>query len=602
MAVERLLQELDAEQRAAAVLPDGPAQVIAPAGSGKTTTLIARLGVLLERGTPAGQLLVLTFNRDAAAELSARIRARLAPLIPSAMDIEVRTLHALARLIVMDAGGKGTLIADRTPLLRAARRRVACDWPSDGPALPPLDALDRDLSAAKLEGLALPPSSNAVLEEYEGLLAARRALDFDDLLAEAVRALEARADLRIAWQSRYRHVLVDEFQDVDGMQLRLIALLAGPQRNLVVVGDDDQTIYAWRLADVRRILEFSNSYPGARRVMLATNYRCPRVVVEASARLIARNAERFAKPIRAAPGSPARAADLVSFPTAERDSAQRLADLAGRHATAGSRVCFLARTGSELNAVALALARAAIPHWIAAQTPLDAPVVVELIGELGRYPDSVPFPLAARLRAMRGWGRGAVDDELGGEEHAALDALLAWTIGFSTVRSFLAALESARSRIRELRRPDAAVQLMTVHAAKGLEFPVVVILGLEEDRFPNRRAVVDAGDAERAVEEERRLAYVALTRASRQLILAYDPARPSRFIAELGGRSPRARSPEPRRSRSAPSGSRARRSRARSPPPRGAACRAGRPGRTPCPSFACGRSRARHRPCGVTAA
>ena len=511
--------------------------MIAPAGSGKTTTLIARLGVVLERGTRAGHVLVLTFNRDAAAELSARIRARLAPLMPSAMGIEVRTLHALARRIVIDAGGSGAVLADRTPLLRAARRRVERDWPSDGPSLPQLDTLDRDLSAAKLEGRTLPFASRAVLDEYQALLAARRALDFDDLLAEAVRALERRADLRAAWQSRYRHVLVDEFQDVDGMQLRLIALLAEPERNLVVVGDDDQTIYAWRLADVRRILEFSKSYPGARQVMLATNYRCPRVVVEASARLIAHNVERFAKPIRAAPGSRACAADLVSFPTAERDTAQRLAQLAARHATAGSRVCFLARTGSELNAVALALARAAIPHWIAAPTALDAPVVIELIGDLSRYPDSVPFPLAGRLRARRGWARGAADEELGAEEHAALDALLAWTIGYSTVRSFLSALERAQSRIRELRRPDAAVQLMTVHAAKGLEFPVVIILGLDEDRFPNRRAVVDASDAERAVEEERRLAYVALTRAGRQLILAYDPARPSRFIEELGGRS-----------------------------------------------------------------
>jgi len=127
--VEPLLGALDLEQRAAAELPDGPAQVIAPAGSGKTTTLIARLGVLLERGVAPGQIAVVTFNREAAAELSARIATRLAPLMPGAEAIEVRTLHALARQVRIDAGEPVRLLADRLPLLRAARRRA-----SAGPA------------------------------------------------------------------------------------------------------------------------------------------------------------------------------------------------------------------------------------------------------------------------------------------------------------------------------------------------------------------------------------------------------------------------------------------------------------------------------------
>src|ERR1700674_4882190 len=123
-SVAPLLDALDPEQRAAATLPDGPAQVIAPAGSGKTTTLIARLGVLLTRGVPAERIAVVTFNREAAGELSSRIASRLGPLLPGATAVEVRTLHALARQVLLDAGDPVRLVADRLPLLRAARRRV----------------------------------------------------------------------------------------------------------------------------------------------------------------------------------------------------------------------------------------------------------------------------------------------------------------------------------------------------------------------------------------------------------------------------------------------------------------------------------------------
>ena len=140
-----------------------------------------------------------------------------------------------------------------------------------------------------------------MLEAYADLLRVRGAVDFDDLVVRACDLLETDARLRLRWQTRFSHVCVDEFQDVDAAQLRLVRLLAAPEDNLFVVGDDDQTIYAWRLADVRRILRFGADYPAARRVMLATNYRCPPSVVAASARMVAVNRERFTKPIRAPP-------------------------------------------------------------------------------------------------------------------------------------------------------------------------------------------------------------------------------------------------------------------------------------------------------------
>jgi DNA helicase-2/ATP-dependent DNA helicase PcrA len=249
VAVRDLLERLDAAQHAAALLPDGPTQIIAPAGSGKTTTLIARLGVLLARGVAANRICVVTFNRDAAAELMTRVGDRLRPLMPTADEIEVRTLHALARQVLLDAGQAVELVADRLPLLRAARRRAAAQ--PGRPAVPEASVLDTLLSALKIEGRAPPPEAETALAAYESLLAARGSLDFDDLVVRAVRLLDEDPLLCDLWQSRFSHVLVDEFQDVDAAQLRLVRILAAPEDNLFVVGDDDQTIYAWRLAEVK---------------------------------------------------------------------------------------------------------------------------------------------------------------------------------------------------------------------------------------------------------------------------------------------------------------------------------------------------------------
>jgi DNA helicase-2/ATP-dependent DNA helicase PcrA len=245
-ATGALLASLDLEQQAAAMLPDGPAQVIAPAGSGKTTTLIARLGVLLGRGVAADRIGVATFNRDAAVELSARIASRLAARVPGAEGIEVRTLHALARQVLLDAGRPVRLLPDRFPLLRAGRRRALADLrvaPDGGdppPEPPDPAALDTIVSAWKVEGRPPPPEAAVAVDAYAALLAIRGQVDIDDLVVGAVAALEEDAELRRRWQARFSHLCVDEFQDVDAAQLRLVQLLAAPEDNLFVVGDDDQ--------------------------------------------------------------------------------------------------------------------------------------------------------------------------------------------------------------------------------------------------------------------------------------------------------------------------------------------------------------------------
>ncbi len=534
-----MLRRLDPEQRAAATLPDGPAQIIAPAGSGKTTTLVARLGYLMARGTAPERICVVTFNRDAAAELRARITERLAPSLPGAEAMEVRTLHALARQILLERQPRLELVPDRLPLLRAARRRCLVGRAADAPDLPGVAALDTWLSAAKIEGRRPPEIALPILGLYARLLAARGARDFDDLVVEAIASLERDPVSRRRWQARFTHVCVDEFQDVDAAQLQLVRVLAEPERNLFVVGDDDQTIYAWRLADVRRILDFGLHYPEARRVQLATNYRCPPIVVHRSARLIAVNVERFAKRIEAGPGRASAPGDrgpaLVSLATDAIDWPERLIELVLASTADGERACFLARTRAELAPIILALVRRGIPHATAVNGPLDSPGVTRLLEALRRLPaDRPPFAAIQAVRASLGWRRVDQADDLGDDEQLALDAFAGWSVGFRSLDRFLASAARMREQLQRLRVPDAAVELVTVHGAKGREWPTVVIVGFEEERFPNRRALLGAADPQRAVEEERRLAYVALTRPTRRLVLAFDPARPSRFLEEMG--------------------------------------------------------------------
>jgi DNA helicase II / ATP-dependent DNA helicase PcrA len=529
-----ILAALDPEQRAAAILPDGPAQIIAPAGSGKTTTMVARLAVLLSRGVEPVRICVVTFNRDAAQDLAGRVAKRLGPAVPDATSIEVRTIHALARLVLLDAGEGSNILADRLPLLRAARRRHATSDPSV--ALPEASRLDTWLSAWKVEGRVPPAEAEPVLRTYEELLLARGAVDFDDLVVRAAHLLETDPTLRLRWQSRFEHVCVDEFQDVDAAQLRLVRLLAAPQDNLFVVGDDDQTIYAWRLADVRRILRFGSDYPAARRVMLATNYRCPAAVIEASARMVAVNRERFEKPIRAPDGVAHDLATIAAVSSTDPRWPQAMAQLAASEDRAGRTLCFLSRTRGELTPVLIALVGAAVRHTAAVPPIVEARPVLDLVvAARASEDDGHPFHVLRRIRAARGWDRGSPSgDLLSDDDHAALDALLGWAAAFRTVDAFVDAFAGARARIATLRDPAARVELATVHASKGREWETVVLIGFEAERIPNRRTLVDADDPNRAMEEERRLAYVAVTRATRRLILAFDPANPSPFLAEMG--------------------------------------------------------------------
>ncbi len=322
------------------------------------------------------------------------------------------------------------------------------------------------------------------------------------------------------WRARCAHLLVDEVQDVDRSQLRLALLLAAPANRIFLVGDDDQSIYGWRLADVRRVLAIGADLPGLRRVDLEVNHRCPAPVVERAVRLIGHNAERFAKVIRPRPDAPG---TLVLAPDAT-DEPERTARLLGSWPDDDGTRAILARTNRELRPAVVAALAADEPFRapsvellvddpaldemldrIAATTPGDLPLLVRL----GRFRASCPWPERGLATAVLGWAPQFVD----------LDALRA-------------AIQATRMRLAELRRDDARLSLATAHSTKGAEFDHVAVVGMEVGRFPSGRAVADAEDPGRALEEERRLGYVAWTRARRSLTLSYDPAVPSPFLLE----------------------------------------------------------------------
>jgi superfamily I DNA/RNA helicase len=518
------LERLAPDQRAAATAPPGPSLCIAPAGSGKTTTLVARAAWLIGTGTPPEAIRAITFNKRAAVEMTERLDAAVAPLGVEPGAVRVRTFHALGREILRDAGVAVEPMVDRAALLASV-----APWADEAVLL----RLDTVVSRLKVElgvsaaDVAADPEAGPMARAfvaYEAAVAAGGGLDFDDLILRAIAELERDAALLDRWRGRCRELLVDEVQDVDRAQLRLALLLAAPANRIFLVGDDDQSIYGWRLADVRRILGLEGLLPGLRRVDLEVNYRCPRQVVERAVRLVEHNAERFAKAIRAGPAATGR---LILAPD-PADETVRLERAVRTWPDDGSTQAVLARTNRELLPAVVVALRLGLPF----RAPridllLDSPLLGALLDRAaGAAPEDEPLLVTlGRVRDVAESAKDAPTAELA-------TALLGWAVGHADLGAFLAAIEATRARLAELRRDDAPLTLATAHSTKGLEFDDVVVVGMEAGRFPSARAVSNAEEPTRAYEEERRLAYVAWTRARRSLTLLYDPAVPSPFLLE----------------------------------------------------------------------
>ena len=374
-SVSDRLARMAPDQRAAATAPPGPTLCIAPAGSGKTTTLVARAAWLIATGTAPETIRAITFNKRAAVEMTERLDAAVAPLGVAAGAVRVRTFHAMGREILADAGVATDPLADRPSIIAAV-----APWADEAARL----RLDTVISRLKVElrvtadevaaDAEAGPMARAFVD-YERAVAATGGLDFDDLILRAIRALETDHALLARWRARCAELLVDEVQDVDRAQLDLAMRLAAPSNRIFLVGDDDQSIYGWRLADVRRILSLAERLPDLRRMDLEVNYRCPRPVVERAVRLVEHNERRFAKRIRSGPAADGR---LVLAPDPS-DEPVRLERAIRTWPDDGSTRAILARTNIELLPAVVVALELGIPF----RAPrLDLPIESDLVDRL----------------------------------------------------------------------------------------------------------------------------------------------------------------------------------------------------------------------------
>ncbi len=381
--------------------------------------------------------------------------------------------------------------------------------------------LDDAFTRLKLDPERGPPATDieahAAFAAYQERLRRDGAIDLDDLVALAGPALRADPDLLERWRERAAVLFVDEAQDLDKTQLDLALLLSGERRDIFLVGDDDQTIYAWRLADVRRVLGLAARLPGLRRVDLETNHRCAPEVVRRAARLVEHNEERFDKRILASPRNSG-AVRLLPDPGDEVARARLLLTTWAAEPP-DERHAVLARTNREL-----------LPY-AAVALELGLPYRVEDDGL--HWPDEqATAALAAvepRLPLLVGVSRAAAKVGLAPAQTADL---LAWAAACRDLDALRTTIDARRTAREALRRDDANLTLATAHGTKGLEWDHVACIGHDDGVFPSGRALRETDDPRRVLEEERRLAYVAWTRARSTLTIVYDPGAPSTFVLE----------------------------------------------------------------------
>ncbi len=553
-----LVDDLDPEQRAAVLSDGGPLCIVAPAGSGKTRVLTRRIARRIGDGTAdASHVLVITFTRRAASELTRRLRA-----VGGREVVTSGTFHGIAYRLLRQ---RWEDVRQRPPELapnrlrlveevitagnRAPRRGVAqevaaeIDWARARRVGPPGYA-----TAAAAAGRRTTTSTAEVAEHYrayEALKRQKRLVDFDDLLSLSLAEMARDHAYAAAVQWRFRHLFVDEFQDVNPLQHALLEAWRNGRDDLCVVGDPHQAIYAWNGADGRWLEEFTDHHPGATVIRLRSSHRSsPQIVGLGHAVLTGGLA---GAPTASRPdGAPPRA---IRFENAAAEAAG-VAALAREARRPGGRwgaIAVLARTNAQLEPVAAALTRAGIPNHRRGGATEDR-AVGSVLGELRAVtgpgslrawldetladqapPDQAPSDRAPSDRAPSDRTRPTTDSAppLPPELVRAIEDLLAQdpVADGPALRTWL----STGGGGDGLGRDDDAVALLTFHAAKGLEWPTVVIVGAVPGLAPHSSARSAA-----ALDEERRLFHVAVTRAERELFLTwYGPER-SPYLAALG--------------------------------------------------------------------
>ncbi len=535
-----MLGGLDPDQAAAARVTEGSLLIVAGPGTGKTRTLTRRIAHLIrDCGAAAESCLAITFTRRAAEEL----RERLASLLlagsaaAGSLPVRVHTFHGLCLELLREAlredgqGDGARRLLGLTPAFRVAHEWEQLAAIMEGMNLEagPARRLLRGISRLKRTRARAEPGSE--LEQaraaYERHMRAQDWVDCDDLVALATQLLAADEELRARLQRRYRYVSVDEYQDVDELQYRLIRQLAPPGSNLCVIGDPDQAIYGFRGADVGFFLRFRDDYPGAREVQLTRNYRSGRCIVDASMQVIARASLVAGRVLSSqqdherrlvvheAPSAAAEAEFVVH--TIERliggysffsvDSGRVSSGAASTYGF--SDFAILYRSSAQLAPLEEALTRSGIPYQRRSHNRLgDRPGVQELVLALTR----APTPTGGRdgLCALAALEAIAADEPA---HEPTLELLRPLASRCATVDDLLT--EIAMGAECEVWDPRAArVSLLTLHASKGLEFPVVFLVGCEDGVVPLRFGGDRSGD-----DEERRLFFVGMTRAEQRLLL-----------------------------------------------------------------------------------
>ena len=627
------LDKLNPEQRAAVEQTQGPLLVLAGAGSGKTRVLTCRIAHLIDSGVPAWKILAITFTNKAAREMVERVDALSGE---SGKDAWVSTFHSCcARILRRDIeklGYKREFAIydedDRMTVIKGVAKSLELndkEFPPKAIKATISDAKNRMLTPREWLKDAGDNFRNRKLceayEKYEIALRGNNALDFDDLLIKTLELLSEHPPVLQYYQDKFDYVLVDEYQDTNIAQYQFVRLMAGGKRNLCVVGDDDQSIYGWRGADIRNILDFEKDYPDATVIKLEQNYRSTANILDAANQVIAHNAGRKEKALwtQCDPG------DKVGLYHAmdERDEAAFAALMSKKLINQGMRpgeIAVLYRTNAQSRVLEEAFVRAGVPNRIyggqrfydrkevkdliaymrALVNPDDDVSVRRIINEpkrgigdstveaLALYAGENDLSLMAAVLDGEGAGLSSRAQRLVGG-FADLMVELTEAMYTMSITEFVSALiektgyvkaleesktEENQTRIENIRELEGAVSefaklnpegtltdflenvalindvdnlnqtsgavtLMTLHSAKGLEFDAVFLVGMEEGVFPLSRALFD----ETALEEERRLAYVGITRAKKKLYLSHAHTRMlynarsanqlSRFVSEI---------------------------------------------------------------------
>lgn len=633
---QTILQGLNPEQERAVVTTEGPLLIQAGAGSGKTKTLTHRLAyILLENLAFPNEILAVTFTNKAAREM----RERVAALLDENPDNRsflpyMGTFHSVCvRLLRRDGDHIGVpisfVIYDESDKL-AAIKQVSKELQIDEKTFPPR-AIANAISSAKNEAISpeeyastarSPVQSTAaeVYPLYQRLLKDSGALDFDDLIMKTLHLLSTTPEVRERYQHQFKYIMIDEYQDTNGAQYKLIKMLVNPQRNIAVVGDDWQSIYAFRGADFRNILNFERDFKETTVIKLEQNYRSTKPILDAAHAVITKNKQRSDKKLWTDSNS-GKAVQIVAVGT-QRNEAESIVRKIKTATDTGARqlkdFCVLYRTNAQSRAIEEAFLHYGVPYKIiGGQRFYDRKEIKDILAYLRfiyQPSDRVSFERIVNVPA-RGIGAKSLQrfydwlqlndvSLLEALQHAEdipslppkartglldladivvsvqrimedssassiIDTIVRRISYYEYLRDGTPAGEAREENVRELMsvassfsemglsafleevslvadvdsldQQNNSVTLMTVHAAKGLEFPVVFITGMEETVFPHSRAMYDQSE----LEEERRLCYVGMTRAKEELYLYHASSRmlfggtqhnpPARFLAEIDG-------------------------------------------------------------------